>query len=236
MVDEYLSAVASYKEKYKDQIKIYCGMEVENYPSQMKTLMHYRKILDYCILGQHCLELDTESSYHFTEPEQLIRYAERLVDAMNMGLVDYIAHPDLPMYGYPVWDEACDKMAHMICQAAIDNDIPLELNTGAIRYGKKRYPGGERYAYPNREFYAIAEQYQCKIMVGMDLHDPGHILDPYYRNEALKIVEGLNLNFCQNEDIVAAAARRKKALFNTSQRVFTREDEEMLNETDFIEL
>lgn len=216
-VEEYLGSVASYKEKYKDQIQIYCGMEIENYTSQMKTLMQYRRVLDYCILGQHSLELDTGSCYGFSSPEQILAYTDKVVNAMEIGLVDYIAHPDLPMFGYPQWDAACDQMADRICRASVAYDIPLELNTGVIRCGKMEYPGCRRYAYPTRQFFAVAEKYQCKIMIGLDLHDPAHIRNTYYREEALKVVDGLNLNFSQNEDIIGAAARRKKALFDRNQ-------------------
>ena len=61
--EEYLEAVEGYREKYKDRIRIYLGMEIENFPSQRETLTAFRKRLDYCILGQHNLERDVESCY-----------------------------------------------------------------------------------------------------------------------------------------------------------------------------
>ena len=47
--DEYFKSLQSLKEKYKDSINIYIGMEVEYFPSQWETLKDNRMASDYCI-------------------------------------------------------------------------------------------------------------------------------------------------------------------------------------------
>lgn len=64
--DDYKQSILALKEKYKDQINIYLGMEVEYYPDQWEDLSRYRKELDYCILGQHKLSFHGKSVYGLT--------------------------------------------------------------------------------------------------------------------------------------------------------------------------
>ena len=225
--EEYLTTLRSYQEKYKDQIQLYVGCEIEYYPSQLKDLYHYRKVLDYCILGQHNRELDVDSNYCLTKPEQVRAYGDRIVNGCASGLVDIVAHPDLFMYGYPQWDEACEEVAHRICQASLDYDIPLELNMGGVRYGIFHYKDGDRHCYPDRRFFEIVEKYGCKVIPGLDIHDPKWFLDTSLQKTTFSIVEGLKLNYASDEDIIAAAKRRKHALFSNKQHVLTAEYESM---------
>ena len=72
-VPEYMQSIRSLQEKYKDRIRLFLGMEVEYYPDQWKTLSEFRREMDYCILGQHNITYEKDSSYDIETPEQLNR-------------------------------------------------------------------------------------------------------------------------------------------------------------------
>ncbi|MBF1094394.1 MAG: hypothetical protein HXL45_06175, partial [Solobacterium sp.] len=89
-------------------------------------------------------------------------------------------------------------------------NVPLELNCGTgVRIGKKGYLDGERYAYPTREFFEIFAKKKCPIIIGLDIHNPQHFLTEENLNRALSVVDGLNLNFVQDIDLVGEAKKRK---------------------------
>lgn len=213
-VEEYMHSITSLKEKYKDQINIYLGMEVECYRSEWDTLSYYRKHLDYCILGQHNLDIDVNSSYNLQSHEQLSIYVDRLEYACEHALCDYIAHPDVCLYSYPVLDEGVRDIAKRIAKLSLHYNMPLELNTGSgVHYGMKQYQDGMRYAYPTRIFFEEFAKQNCPIVVGLDVHNPDLFLDDTDLNRALSVVEGLNLNILYDYDLVAEAKKRKKLFY-----------------------
>ena len=152
-VGEYMASIRSLKEKYKDQIDIYLGMEKE---------------LDYCILGQHNIDLDLISSYGLNTPQQLSMYVDRLEYACKHALCDYIAHPDVCLYSYPYMDESVRKIAERIAKISITYDMPLELNTGSgVHNGMHSYPDGKRYAYPTRIFFEEFAKKKAEMLAKM---------------------------------------------------------------------
>ena len=211
---EYKASVLNLKKKYRDQIDIYLGMEVEMYPTEWEDLCRYRKELDYCILGQHNISLDRDSSYGITDPDTLKRYVDRIEEACQRGLCDYIAHPDVCMYSYPVMDESVRAAAARIADISIRYDMPVELNCGSgVREGKRRYDDGIRYSYPTRMFFEEFAKRQCKVVIGLDIHDPALFLTDKYINRALAVIEGLDCNVVEDYDLIAAAAKRKAEMF-----------------------
>ncbi len=213
-VEGYLSSIRSLKEKYKDQIDIYVGMEVECYKSEWDTLSEYRKELDYCILGQHNLDIDLMSSYGLETPQQLSMYVDRLEYACEHALCDYIAHPDVCLYSYPYTDESVKKIAERIADISLKYNMPLELNTGSgVHNGMKNYPDGMRYAYPTRIFFETFAEKKCPIIIGLDVHNPELFKTDIDLNKALSVVEGLDINWLTDFDLASAAKERKKLFY-----------------------
>lgn len=213
-LEGYKHSIRSLKEKYKGQIEILCGLELEYYPSQIDHLMQLRREFDYCILGQHNLELEGYSSYNITDKEHLMTYLDRVETACKIGLCDYIAHPDLCLFDYPTaTDEDCKYVANRLADISLEYNIPLEINCGSgIRIGKKYYPDGERYAYPTRAFFEVFAQRQAPVIIGLDVHDPMYFLTDEYIDAAMDVMKGLNLNLLTHYDIKKAADERKKHL------------------------
>jgi histidinol-phosphatase (PHP family) len=213
-VPDYYSSILALKEKYKDQLAIHLGMEVECYQSEWDTLMKYRKDLEYCILGQHTLTIDGESSYRLHTSDGLKKYTDQLEYACEHSLCDYIAHPDVCLWSYPCEDGAVRETAERIADISVHYNIPLELNAGSgVREGKKQYDDGLRYAYPNRIFFEAFAERHCRIVPGLDIHDPKLFLTDEYIKKALDVVSGLNLNIIDDFDILSEAAERKKLAY-----------------------
>lgn len=210
--DSYVSSINELKEKYKDQIEIYIGLEIEYYERFIDTLNRYRQQLDYLILGQHGFSIEREDSYLITEKKGLLRYCELIEKACDSGLIDCIAHPDICLWSYPQIDETVLEVAARIAEAAKKNDVAVEVNCGSgVTRGKRRYADGERYPYPNKEFFREFARKNCDIIVGLDIHDPFMFETDEYIDKALSVIEGLGCSIQNEYDMIAAAQRRKKA-------------------------
>ena len=213
-VEDYKKSILHLKEKYKDDITILLGMEVECYQDQWETLAQYRKELDYCILGQHQITFNGLSSYNLCTSIELNKYVDQLEYACEHALCDYIAHPDVCMWSYPVCDEAVRTIAARIADISIKYDMPLELNCGSgVRIGKKQYKDTIRYPYPVRIFFEEFAKKNCKIVIGLDVHDPELFLTDEYINRALSVIEGLDCNIIENFDMAVEAGRRKQLFY-----------------------
>ncbi len=213
-LDAYIESILALKEKYKDQINILVGMELEYFPSQIDLLMEYRKKLDYCIIGQHNLELDTDSCYKLDSKEGLLTYLDRIETACKIGLCDYIAHPDLCLFNYQhANDETSLYVANRLADLSLTYNIPLEINCGAgLRIGKTAFEDGIRYPYPTRAFFEVFAKRQAPVILGLDVHKPKYFLTDKYIDLAMQELQGLNLNILTHYDIKAAADKRKANL------------------------
>lgn len=208
----YINSIEYLKEKYKDCIKILMGLEIEFFPSQIEDLLKYRKLLDYCILGQHAQEIDGVDNYYIEDSNQLIDYAKSIYKACELGLCDIVAHPDIFMYSYKDFDKYFNEASSIIIEASLKFDVPIEFNCGGIKYGKRKYNNTLRYPYPTRNFYKMVADNNCKVLVGLDAHSPSTYLDKYWINESFKIVEGINLNILEEYDILSMANKRKEKI------------------------
>lgn len=94
----YISEVNELKEKYKDSIEILCGFEVEYCPSMYGYYEKLKKTsgVDLLIVGQHFYEM-SDGKLSYTNKDKTFEYVGQcnaMVEAVNTGLFDVIAHPD----------------------------------------------------------------------------------------------------------------------------------------------
>lgn len=212
-VPGYFASIRSLQEKYKDRIRICLGMEVEYYPEQWHVLSSYRRELDYLILGQHNVYYDRVSAYAINDGDTLHRYVDMLEAACERNLCDYIAHPDVALYGYQRLDGSVRECAARIADISLKYNMPLELNTGSgVHRGMHKYQDGMRYAYPTRIFFEEFARKHCPVIIGLDVHDPALFLDDTDLNRALSVIADLDCNILEDFDLVEAAKKRK-ALF-----------------------
>lgn len=198
-LEDYVSSIKRLQEKYKDQIDIYIGLEFENYQEQMEEIKANRERFDYMILGEHEVALFAPDFYTNFEDKDTALYGEMVVKAIHDGLPDYVAHPDLFMFGKEEWNDTCIEVTHAICKAAQAHRVPLELNLNGLKFGKCKRGKETRYLYPYRKFWEIVSMYEIDVLFGLDAHSPEKYSDfdcfDIVKNE---IVNGISLNFIED--------------------------------------
>jgi len=200
LLDDYLSSVAQLKKHYADKLKIYTAFEAEYLPDYLhyyENLLHHHQV-DYLILGQHgYIENQRFVFYgsHYWEPAAMLkRYTADLIAGINSGLFAFVAHPDLFMSFYPVFDEEARQATIEILEAAKKMNIPLEINLGGVRRGLQDYYVTQRYDYPVREFWVEVSKTTIPVIIGVDAHHPDELSNiPLAAIE--KLLGDLPLNF-----------------------------------------
>ena len=190
--EEYLESIAILKEKYKEQIEILSGYEVEYLPGEEENIIELKNETDIIVLGQHFIYGDKKELKIFGKceysDEDLITYVKYIEEAIKLGIPDIIAHPDIYMMKRERFGDIENKVAHMICKIAEEYKIPLEINLNNIfqrTYNQDRIlndlPIEEQIKklntvqYPRREFWNIVSEYDIKVLYGLDAHYRGQI-------------------------------------------------------------
>ena len=173
---EYLASIQKLKEKYASKIEIESGYEIEYLPGEEENLRELKEEVDKVILGQHFVYDDQKNlkifgKMDFTE-EELLRYAEYIEQAVENGLPDIIAHPDIYLYKVKEFGKTEEEVARRIAKIAEKYQIPLEINLAKIYH---HFVDGAKIVYPSKEFWKIISEYNVKVLYGIDAHYKGQI-------------------------------------------------------------
>lgn len=195
-LEDYVTAVLSVREKYRGQIEIPLGLELEYYPGQLPLLLPLLKDqpLDYLILGQHCLGNEVGDHYSgraTADKLHLQRYCDQAIEAMQTGMFTYFAHPDLLNY---VGDDRSfyRSQVRRICAEAKQCGIPLEINLLGMLELKH---------YPNDRFWEVAAEEGNDVILGRDAHEPEQLLMTEYEQRGLDIVSRYGLNLLHSVEL-----------------------------------
>lgn len=207
-INDYLSSVNALKEKYKDQIEIKSGFEIEYFPGLEIELLELKEKTDILVLGQHFVYNDSEKQLkylwrnQFTE-DDLQKYGQYIEKAILLNLPDIIVHPDIYMLGRENFGEPEERLAHLICQNALRHDIPLEINLTQA-FNKVMNPD-YKVSYPNAKFWEIVASYGNKVLYGVDAHYKNQILNYEKSIEMANSIIGKEtierLNFIEHAEI-----------------------------------
>lgn len=188
MLDGYVQIVLALRKAYAGQIEIPLGLELEYYPELFPNLLPVLRDypLDYLLLGQHFVgnEFDAPYSGQTTyDDSELVQYVDQSIDAMQTGLFTYFAHPDLLNY----CGDRQRYRAEMrrLCLEAKSCGIPLEYNLLGLAGGRN---------YPNSDFWELAAEEDCQVVLGRDAHSPKALLDAQTESEALKALQSLGIH------------------------------------------
>lgn len=183
----YLPEIELNQKKYQGKMKIYKSLELEYYPEYDLWYRDYlnRYHLDYLILGQHALYKNGEwiNTYKGFGLEEAIEYKNEVVSGLNSGYFKILAHPDLFMLSFTranqTWTKELDDISREIIEAAIKNNVYLELNVnGARRQMTKNEKGEDTWLYPYLNFWRIAAEYKdAKFILGSDSHKVSYLTD-----------------------------------------------------------
>lgn len=189
----YCESIKALREKYKDKISIKLGLECEYFPKYIPWLKE--KIeehqIDFIILGHHFSVDEPGSIYNgnLSTEKELFSYCDDILEGMDTGLFSYVAHPDIFMRGYPVFDKACREISARIINKSVETGIPLEYNLLGLSLilasGRKDYP------YP--AFWEMVAEKKAPVTMGIDAHSPSALLDRKLFETGLANLEGLGL-------------------------------------------
>lgn len=189
----YLLEIDNAIEKYP-QIKIYKALEIEYFRGDDGFYKKLLDKLDYMILGVHYTSDDKDyyykSSFHINTKEGLYNYCELALAGIESGLFKILAHPDVFMCGYKNWDQTTIEISKKIIEAAIRNNVLLEVNSQGIRNAKKH--SNNVLMYPNTNFFKLVKEYNAKVIISSDAHEPKRIYDDEVK-QAIAFSRGLGL-------------------------------------------
>ncbi len=185
--DGYIQSVMTLKEKFKNQITIHLGLEVEYYPNLFPELLEQlvSSPVEYIILGQHYLNDEIGSpkiNKETTDKNILKKYFYQIMEGLETEKFSYIAHPDMIRY---VGDKKTyQRYARELCKRAKNCGIPLEFNLLGVRKNRN---------YPNPLFWEVAAEENNEVVLGCDAHSPDSIADSKDINTALQFLKEYNI-------------------------------------------
>lgn len=169
-MEGYLSTLEGLREKYREQIQVLIGFEIEYFPS-FDQMGYYQKIkedrrVDFLLLGQHLAE-DSQQPGTYTnswnrerlEKEEHAALAQGICDGINAGYFDAVAHPDRIFRRCREWNAEMEQISRAIIAAAKEKEIPIERNLSSME---------EEYLYWE-EFWNLVDEDTLQI-TGLDAH------------------------------------------------------------------
>lgn len=184
--DIYLKDLDSSIKKYRHQIKLWKGLEIEYLSGHDDYYRSLLTKLDYLTLGIHYFELDgtIHNTYDFMGEKEIEAYAINAEKAMDSGFFKILNHPDLFLMNYTSktgsndFDHYCLEASKRIIEAAIRNHVYLEINGGGTRRPHIFVDNQWQYQYPREAFWRVVETYpDALVIIGCDTHNPVEIYD-----------------------------------------------------------
>lgn len=157
----------------KSSIKILLGYECDIWPGRDSYISSLKERTDYLICGVHFLpSYDGSIMSSFTDAmvdsRNLKIYTDAYIHAISSGMFLFCAHPDVYMYCREKWDNEAKVAAKAIISAAVECNIPLEINANGIL--KALREGKSEYGYPHREFWSLASEMGASCVLSSDAH------------------------------------------------------------------
>lgn len=205
MKDEegYKKEVFALKDKYKDKIRAYCGIEVDYY-----SLPRENAGYDYLIDSVHKLYVGgkyyaVDSSLELFQntieeafggdgykmSKAYYDHVKRLVDEKNPTVV---CHFDLVTKfndGYRFFDESQKNYLDEVYSAlefALEKDCIIEVNYGAIARKCKKTP------YPASYLLGFLKEKKAKLLIGADCHNKEYVTFGF--NEGVELLKAHGIN------------------------------------------
>jgi len=189
----YFESIEQLKHEYKNDIKIYSGLEFEYYPSVFGKITAFLSQfpVDYLALGQHYIweEKSQNCSFnHTSDPERLASFYDCVREAVATGKFMFICHPDVVHFKGS--DEDYERLTVPFLRDMLKADISLEINVKGIEEAEK--------TYPEPLFWKLAGQVGNKAIIGLDAHEPWVFSDEECINKAYELAEKYGVNLLSN--------------------------------------
>ena len=187
----YTGSVLELRQKYAERIQIPLGVEIEYFPQFWEEQLSMLRDggVEYLLLGQHWANFEEGGHYggRATDREDLLAaYCRSVRQAMQTGVITYIAHPDL--FNFRGDGEVYRRHMQPLCREAKSCGIPLEINLLGIRSGRH---------YPARRFWELAAEEGCTVVLGWDAHTPEGLQDAAAEATALELIRDFGLELLE---------------------------------------
>lgn len=168
-MDAYANEVLNAKEKYKNDIKILLGYEVDWLEGHMEASVLNAKV-DYLIGSVHFID-----KWSFDNPEFIAGWKDKDIDEIwkayfeateamaKSGKFDIVGHLDLIKIFKFLPKQDPKILANDALKAIKNSDMVLEVNTAGLRK-----PIGE--LYPSRDLLEVAYELDIPITFSSDAH------------------------------------------------------------------
>lgn len=157
---EYISSLKKLKSIYEEIIDVHIGLEIEYLPSYKS---YYEELkandnIELMIIGQHYYEV-SNGIYSFMSDikHEYIGLFAAMIEGVNTGLFEVVAHPDRAFRKESIWTEEMAAYSNKLIEAVGDK-VLLEKNLSSIK--KKVYW---------KEFWNIVPD-NVKLIYGCDAH------------------------------------------------------------------
>lgn len=194
---DYFDTLYALREKYKKQIHLTIGFEMEYYPTFFRDMLDTALSLgaEYLVLGQHFSSDEHPNGFYVANPTddplRLEEYVTNIITAMDTGLFSYVAHPDLINF---IGDDGIyETQMRKLCAAAREKHIPLEINFLGMRAGRH---------YPQDRFWKLAGAEGSPVTFGFDSHDVLGACDLDSLPKAMELVERYRLNYIDRPKLI----------------------------------
>ncbi len=159
-VDSYVFTIRELAKRYRDNIEIRVGLECEYYIEHIDWLAQQRERLnlDYMLFGNH-FPYEENRDLYFGEARSsadLELYLESSRMALESGLFDCFAHPDLFMRSLTEVDSYTLNVFKELTQICHKNGVVMEFNTSIPHFP---------------ELWRVVAEQGAKVIIGMDAHD-----------------------------------------------------------------
>lgn len=200
---EYCRTIDSLREKYRDKIHIYKGMELDYFSGDIRNIFH-KYDLDYTIGSVHFIKSWTDGEYlgvddscenferalidhaNFDIKKFAETYYETVLEMLQNERFDILGHLDLVKKnnsGNKFFNENEKwyiELVKNVVKKVSDYNAMVEVNTGGISRGYTDEP------YPSAWIIRECKKYDIPLVLSSDAHVPENI--DFYFEEAKRII------------------------------------------------
>jgi len=204
-LEEYKSEIYALKEKYRDKIEVYCGLEIDMYSHVSQAgyeyligSIHYLKMNDRYVGFDCSADVVQKVIDEYFNSNGLLfakEYYNQLALLPQYGNFDIVGHFDIitknieKAFLFDTESKEYQKYALETLEYLTDKIGVFEVNTGAIARGYRTTP------YPQRFILEKMKEFGGKIIITSDCHDK-NLLDCNY-NQTIEYVKSCGFSEVQ---------------------------------------
>ncbi|MDR3283864.1 MAG: histidinol-phosphatase [Treponema sp.] len=160
---------------------VYAGFECEwssRYASWYTDVLLGEQGAEYLILGAHWLSRGRKNVYapRLADADSIRDYFSQTLEGIGSGLFRILAHPELIMADGLGWNRELAAGFADIIDAAMAQNMPLEINGYGLIKPPVQTAQGMRLQYPVDEFWRLAAQKGAKVICNSDAHTPDYVM------------------------------------------------------------